>query len=305
MLVLQIVLILEDRNLAVENNESKTVSSIGSKRSFSRKQSTCPSTEALKPHYTCHKCNETCGTAKEFRRHMEEKCELVRLWHCPNCSKTYHRAYHLRDHHQKHHGCDTRGCCGHLDNAVHYLPAKTALGCGYCLHWFDAPKSFITHLIKHFEQDLTEPRWNDTLSIYSLLQHPRYRTTWEELCATRFGSTSCYMPSLAWDTVYVEQELRSLQYGVSGLEMKLFLARLLEKGIGLEHQPSDADSVPTSSFGSVLARANAWNELDCNMSDTDRFVDDSPNTLVDTENMWAHYTTLSASPRELDQSQWA
>jgi hypothetical protein len=241
---------------------------------------------------------------------MEEKCELLRQYHCPDpdCDKTYRRAYHLSYHHQKHHKC-TQDRCIHLIDAAQDEPPKSVLGCGYCIQWFDKAKPFINHLVEHLEATGDEPTWNDTTHVQSLLQHPRFQTTWNSLCITRFNGPEYYWPQLTWDIDDVEEEVHHLQYGINGQELLFCLAKLLEKGIRVEHVNQAPGSLTTSvslpsyesqeittthdvfkdpmlPFTPVLV-TNMTNDLPNGRGDFADFANTSPSTLVNTEDFWA------------------
>ena len=236
---------------------------------------------------------------------MEEKCEISRLWPCPHCFKDIHRGYHLRKHHNKHHkDCSDAKCC-----SKQRVTPKSALGCGYCIHPFDGPKGFIAHLIKHFEEDSAEPQWDHTRSVHSLLQHPRFRTIWNKICAARFGCTSRYWQNLTWDMELVEQEVHALQYGTYVQGLKLCLIRLLEKGIGPNNMlsiPSNPEpALPMAPSSPNLANLTTANIMMYDSFDDGLLVDDTPSTLVDTQDLWAKYTTLSNDASTLEYYPWA
>lgn len=251
---------------------------------------------------------------------MGEKCELLCLWRCPDCHKPYHRGYHLRDHHKKHHGGCNDANCTHLANAKQPVPPKTVFGCGYCIKSFNKVKDFISHLIKHFEEDFDEPQWTHNRKIKSILHHPRYQTTWTNLCSSRFNTLACYWPEMTWELEDVEKEVHDLQYGISGPYLPVCLEGLLEKRLENVRPAS-----PTSSFatGTTLATYPSFEDtfmgdarMDCSYdprngtelttvgdfavaenvvgSVADYMVDESPSTLVNTDDIWSNSTSQSA-----------
>lgn len=155
---------------------------------------------------------------------MKEKCEQLRSWVCPICAEDYKRKDRLKKHLRKHqHDSD----CACIDKAEALFPLKTALGCGYCIQWFDSCCDKIEHVADHCER-LTNLRWSETTRINSLLDHPRIKPAWKRICEAQLCNPSALSWPLPNESVKTQVDCLEYQGSMMDETLKLCLERLLQ-----------------------------------------------------------------------------
>ena len=209
---------------------------------------TTPVSASEEGRYFCHRCCEALKHSKDFIRHVEQTCEPVQEWRCPDCPKTYRRVERFKSHHEERHSCGS-GRCTHAKAAKQDLPRRAAHGCGFCIQYFESDiRRFLKHLIGHYDQGCKLSDWSVTILVRSMLQRPQVLKMWNEVCAQQ--SHDPLNPLLSWTQHNSASLLNKLEHDTPDNELRIILIELLHIGLhGHASEPKQSTTIGKTPIG--------------------------------------------------------